>query len=213
LPSVAANASSTVALYPGGIASVWVYRAGLSEVGGVPVRPMLAITLVGGLIGSLLLLWTPSRLFDQILPWLLLTATLAIIFSRRIAPWLQHHVRIGKGLILFIQFLLGVYGGYFGGAVGLMMIAAWSVLTDIDLKTLNPPRTLMVAAANSVAILCFAIAGIVWWKETLILGTAAIAGGYFGAQLGRRLDPAHIRLATIVTAIGITAAFFLRAAI
>lgn len=212
LPSVAANASSTVALYPGGAASVWVYRAGLGQVGGVPLRPMLAATVVGGLVGGLLLLWTPSRMFDQILPWLLLIATLTIIFSPRIAPWLQRHVRIGRIPVLILQFLLGVYGGYFGGAVGLMMLAAWSLLTNADLKTLNPPRTLMVVSANTVAALCFILAGIVWWRETLILGAAAIAGGYFGAHLGRRLHPAHIRLATIVTAIGITAAFFIRAA-
>lgn len=212
LPSVAANASSTVALFPGGVASTWVYRTGLTQVGDVPVKPMLAATLAGGLAGSLLLLWTPSRLFDEILPWLLLIATLTIIFSPRVAPWLQRHVRIGRIPVLVLQFLLGVYGGYFGGAVGLMMLAAWSLLTNADLKTLNPSRTLMVTAANMVAVLCFIIAGIVWWRQTLVLGTAAIAGGYFGAHVGRRLNPAHIRLATIVTAIGITAAFFLRAA-
>lgn len=212
VPSVAANASSTVALYPGGIATAWVYRTGLNEVAGVPLKPMLAVTLIGGLIGSLLLLWTPSRLFDQILPWLLFVATLAIIFAPRIAPWIQRHARLGNGPILILQFLLGTYGGYFGGAVGLMMLAAWSLLGSVDLKALNPPRALMVITANSIAVLCFIVAGIVWWRQALILGAAAIAGGYFGAHLGRRLDPVYIRLATIVTAIGITTAFFLRSA-
>lgn len=212
VPSVTANASSTVALYPGGLASAWVYRQGLSEICGVPIRPMLAVTLVGGLAGSLLLLWTPSSAFDQILPWLLLIATLALAFGPRIAPWLQRRIQVGNGPILVLQFLLGVYGGYFGGAVGLMMIAAWSVLAGVDLKQLNPPRTLMVSAANTIAVLCFVAAGAVRWRETLILGAAAIVGGYLGAHLGRRLPPKIVRGATIALSVFMTALFFIRAA-
>ncbi|KQW73387.1 hypothetical protein ASE17_10735 [Phenylobacterium sp. Root77] len=212
VPSVAANASSTVALYPGGLASAWVYRQGLTEVCGVPIRPMLIVTLVGGLAGSLLLLWTPSSTFDVVLPWLLLTATLALAFGPTIAPWLQKHARLGAGPILALQFGLGVYGGYFGGAVGLMMMAAWSLLAGVDLKQLNPPRTLMVSAANSIAVLCFVIAGAVRWPETLIVGAGAIVGGYLGAHLGKRLDPRMVRAATIALSVVMTAVFFVRAA-
>jgi uncharacterized membrane protein YfcA len=211
VPSVAANASSTVALYPGGLASAWVYRQGLSEICGVPIRPMLVVTLAGGLAGSLLLLWTPSAAFDLILPWLLLVATLALAFGPRVAPWLQRHARIGPRPILVLQFLLGVYGGYFGGAVGLMMIAAWSLLAGVDLKQLNPPRTLMVSAANTIAVVCFAIAGAVRWRETLILAVAAVVGGYFGAHLGKRLNPKIVRAATIALSVFMTGLFFLRA--
>jgi uncharacterized protein len=212
VPSVAANASSTVALYPGGLASAWVYRQGLSEICGVPVRPMLAVTLAGGLAGSLLLLWTPSSAFDLILPWLLLVATLALAFGPRIAPWLQSRVQIGAGPILVLQFALGVYGGYFGGAVGLMMIAAWSLLAGADLKQLNPPRTLMVSAANTIAVLCFVVAGAVRWRETVVLAVAAVIGGYLGAHLGRRLDARLVRAATITLSVVMTILFFLRAA-
>ena len=122
LPSVNANASSTVALYPGGAASAWVYRAGLRPIGGVSIKVMLAVMLAGGLIGSLLLLWTPSSAFDHMLPWLLLTATLTMIFASRLAPWLHGHVSIGPKPVLALQLLLGVYSGFFGGAVGLMML-------------------------------------------------------------------------------------------
>ncbi|MBS0490361.1 sulfite exporter TauE/SafE family protein [Phenylobacterium sp. NIBR 498073] len=212
VPSVAANASSTVALYPGGLASAWVYRQGLTQVCGVPIRPMLAVTLIGGLAGSLLLLWTPSSTFDVILPWLLLTATLALAFGPRLAPWLQRHAQIGPGPILALQFALGVYGGYFGGAVGLMMMAAWSLLAGVDLKQLNPPRTLMVSAANTVAVVCFAIAGAVRWPQALMVALGALAGGYLGAHLGRRLDPRVVRAATIALSVAMTAVFFVRAA-
>lgn len=212
VPSVAANASSTVALYPGGLASAWVYRQGLTQVCGVPIRPMLIVTLIGGLAGSLLLLWTPSSTFDVILPWLLLTATLALAFGPKIAPWLQKHARLGPAPILAIQFALGVYGGYFGGAVGLMMMAAWSLLAGVDLKQLNPPRTLMVSAANSIAVLCFVVAGAVRWRETLLLAAGALIGGYLGAHIGRRLDPRVVRGATIALSVVMTVVFFVRAA-
>ncbi|WP_374577705.1 sulfite exporter TauE/SafE family protein [Phenylobacterium sp.] len=212
VPSIAANATSTVALYPGGLASAWVYRSGLGEVAGVPARPMLAVTLAGGLAGALLLLWTPSSAFDAILPWLLATATLALAFGPKVAPWLQRHAQLGAPPILVLQFALGVYGGYFGGAVGLMMMAAWSLLAGADLKALNPARTLMVSAANTVAVVCFALAGAVRWREALIVGATAILGGYLGAHLGRRLDPRLVRAATIALSVAMTVVFFVRAA-
>lgn len=212
VPSIAANATSTVALYPGGLASAWVYRSGLGEVAGVPARPMLAVTLAGGLAGALLLLWTPSSAFDAILPWLLATATLALAFGPKVAPWLQRHAQLGAPPILVLQFALGVYGGYFGGAVGLMMMAAWSLLAGADLKALNPARTLMVSAANTVAVVCFALAGAVRWREALIVGATAILGGYLGAHFGRRLDSGLVRAATIALSVAMTAVFFVRAA-
>lgn len=211
VPSVAANASSTVALYPGGAASAWVYRQGLTQVCGVPVRPVLAVTLAGGLAGALLLLWTPSTLFDRVLPWLLLAATLALAFGPRLGPWLRSRVHLGVGPVLAVQFLLGVYGGYFGGAVGLMMLAAWSLLDAADVKALNPARTLMVTAANTVAVLCFALAGVVHWPQTLVVALGAIVGGYGGARLGKRLPPGLVRAVTLALAAAMTAAFFLRA--
>ena len=211
LPSVQANASSTVALYPGGAASAWIYRVGLSHVCGVPLRPTLAATLVGGLAGAPLLLWTPTSLFDRVVPWLLLAATVALAFGSRLGPALRARFRAGMGTVLLIQLGLGVYGGYFGGAVGLMMMAAWSLLDDVDVKGLNAPRTLLVTAANSVAVLCFALAGAVRWPEAMLVGVGALAGGYGGARLGKMLPPAVVRLGTVVVAAGMTLHFFVRA--
>ncbi len=211
VPSVAANASSTVALYPGGAASAYVYRSGFGPICGAPAGSMLAVTLVGGLAGALLLLWTPTSMFDRLLPWLLLAATLMLAFGPRLGVALRARLTAGPGAVLAIQMLLGLYGGYFGGAVGLMMIAAWSLLQGADLKALNPARTLMVTAANTAAVLCFALAGAVEWLQTLMVGAGALAGGYLGAQAGRRLPAPAVRLATLAIAMGMTAAFFLRA--
>lgn len=211
LPSVAANASSTVALYPGGVASAWVYRDGLTRVEGLPIVPSLIATLLGGLAGALLLLWTPSSVFDRVLPWLLLAATVTLIFGPRLGAALRARLVAGPATIWAIQFVLGIYGGYFGGAVGLMMLATWSLITTADIKLLNPTRMVLVTAANTIAVLTFIMLGAVWWAQTLALGAGAIAGGYGGAHIGKRLPATAVRIITLGVAITITAAFFVRA--
>ena len=211
VPSVAANASSTVALYPGGAASAWVFRDGLQRVCGVPLRPTLIATLTGGSAGAILLLCTPPAVFDLILPWLLLIATIALALGPKIGSALRSRFRAGLVTILVIQFLLGVYAGYFGGAVGLMMIAAWSLLDHADLKALNAPRTLLVSAANTVAVLWFIAAGAVHWPETVVIGLGALLGGYVGAGAGKRLPSQAVRSATISIACVITVGFFFKA--
>jgi uncharacterized protein len=104
-----------------------------------------------------------------------------------------------------------VYAGYFGGAVGLMMLAAWSLVTRADIKALNPFRVMMVTAANTIAVLCFAVLNVVWWRQTIALGIGAIVGGYGGAHIGRRLPAQVVRTVTIVVALTITFSFFYRA--
>ena len=211
LPSVGANASSTVALYPGGAASVWVYRHGLTTVDGLPFVPSLIATLIGGLVGALLLVSTPSSVFDGVLPFLLLTATLTLLLGPRLGVALRARFAGGPVTVTAIQFVLGVYGGYFGGGVGLMMLAAWSLVANADIKTLNPLRMTMVTAANTIAVLCFVGLRVVWWPQALALGLGAIVGGYVGAHVGRRLPAALVRVVTIVLAVTITITFFYRA--
>ena len=211
IPSVGANASSTVALYPGGAASAWVYRDGLMSVDGLPFISSLVATLIGGFAGALLLIWTPSSVFDRLLPFLLLTATITLILGPRLGATLRARLAGRHVNVPALQFLLGVYGGYFGGAVGLMMLAAWSLVTTADIKALNPSRMMMVTAANTIAVLCFIGLGVVWWPQTLALGLGAIVGGYGGAHIGRRLPAPIVRAVTIVVAVTITIRFFYRA--
>lgn len=210
VPPVQANASSTVALFPGGAVSAWAYRDGLGPVGSVSMRKLLVATLFGGLAGAVLLLSTSSSTFSFVLPWLLLCASLTLAFGRRLGEALRRRWRIGASAVLAIQFALGVYGGYFGGAVGIMMMAVWGLLDTRDLKSLNAPRTLLVSAANSVAVITFAVAHAVRWPETIAMLVAAIAGGYSGAQVGRRASPALIRTGTLLVSAGITVAFFVK---
>ncbi|HEX3601717.1 MAG TPA: sulfite exporter TauE/SafE family protein, partial [Lacipirellulaceae bacterium] len=211
VPSVQANASSTVALYPGGVASVWAYRQSLSPVGNVRLVHLLYITLAGGACGALLLLGTPTKAFDVLLPWLLLIATIALAFGNKIGEALRRRCRVHPNFVLAIQFLLGVYGGYFGGGVGLMMLAMWGLLERRDLKSLNASRTLLVVAANTMAVLIFIVARAVFWREVIGMLLAATLGGYGGAQLGRRCPPAVLRGLTLSITVSITIAFFVRA--
>ena len=211
LPSVQANASSTVALFPGGIASAFGYREGLGPVAAVPLRALILVSVLGGMIGSVLLLHTPSITFNFVLPWLLLLATVALAFGRRLGESMRQHWSINTKTILAIQLCLGIYGGYFGGAVGIMMMASWRLLDRRDLKALNAPRTILVSATNTVAVLVFILAHAIRWPETLVMLVAATVGGYGGARIGRRATSRIIHAGTILVTASITAAFFVRA--
>ncbi len=210
VPSVQANASSTVALFPGGLASAWAYRGGVGAIGQVGIRPLLLATLAGGVIGAALLLYTSSKAFAFALPWLLLLASVALAVGRRVGEALRASRHPSPTLIVAVQFALGVYGGYFGGAVGIMMIALWGLFHGGDLQSLNAPRTVLVSAANVSAVVIFIVARAVHWPETLVMMSAAIVGGYGGAHLGRRAPPDMIRAGTLVLTFCVTLAFFVR---
>ena len=210
LPSVAANASSTVALLPGTLAGAWAWRHDFQSFEGIPLRWLIVISLAGGLAGAVLLLATPQRAFDDLLPWLLLTGTLAFAFGRQLGAALRSKLRIGRGAVLAAQVILAIYAGYFGGGVGIMMMAVWSLLGDIDIKAMSAGRTLLVSAANAVAVLCFAAWGPVRWPETLVMLVAAILGGYFGAVLARRVPGPLLRRFVILFSAAMTLVFFLR---
>jgi uncharacterized membrane protein YfcA len=210
VPSVNANASCTVGLLPGLSASAWAYRDGLGPIGPVALRPLLLVTLIGGILGALLLLGTSSKLFDFMLPWLLLLATVTLTFGRQWGEALRRRYHIRPAAVIAIQFALGVYGGYFGGAVGIMMTAVWSLLDIHDIKRLNAPRTLLVTATNSIAALIFVLAQAVRWRETVVLLVGAVLGGYCGAQIGRRAPSGWVRTGTLLIAYSITLLFFAR---
>jgi uncharacterized membrane protein YfcA len=141
----------------------------------------------------------------------MLIATLALAFGRQAGVILRHYVHIGPGVMLIGQFFLGIYGGYYGGAIGLLMVAIWSLVGEVDLKALNPPRIMLASAANAAAVATFMIAGAVRWPQTLIMLVAGVIGGYGGARLGRVLPSHLIRAVTLVCAVAITIVFFIRA--
>jgi uncharacterized protein len=210
LPPIAANASSTVALFPGTLASTWAYRDDLRGIAGISLKVLLPLSLAGGVIGAVLLLVTPGGAFDLVIPWLLLLATLTFAGGRHLGDWLRRYVTIGRRAFLAIQFILSIYGGYFGGAVGLMMMAVWTLIDTTELKTMAAPRTLLVSATNGSAVLCFTVAGAVHWPEMLAMMVSAIVGGYYGARFARHLPAVVLRWFVVALSATVTVAFFVR---
>jgi hypothetical protein len=212
MPPVTANATTTVALLPGNATSAWVYRRemeGLSRPS--PTRLTLA-SVAGGAIGAGLLLLLPADSFDAAVPWLLAFATVVLAFGKRLTAALRLG-RPGPAAILAGQFLLAIYGGYFGGAVGLMMLAFWTATTSLDPARGNPLRVVQVAAVYLTAAVIFVFAADVLSQplHLVALLAGAVLGGYAGAHVVRRLPPAMLRGLVLGTAVVMTGLFFVRA--
>lgn len=211
LPANAANATSNVSLLPGAATSAWAFRDELRPLGGVDVRLLAGITFAGGLLGSVLLVSTPTQVFDLMIPWLLLTAALVIAFGPRAAVALHRVVVIGPRTLIVGQALLGIYGGYFGGGVGMMLTATYGLLANITPRALFAPRTLMLAIANAAASIVFVATGLVRWNAGLPMLIGAVFGGWIGAKLGKRLTPGMVRGWTLTVTLLTTLVFFVRA--
>ena len=211
LPANTANATSNVALLPGAGASALAYRDELGPLGGVGWRTLAGITFVGGLAGSLLLVLTPSRAFDLIIPWLLLFAFAVMVFGKAASAWLHARVTIGRRTLLVAQGFLGIYGGYFGGGVGLITTAVYGLLAHVSVRDMFAPRTLMLAVANAAAALVFIGFGMVRWWACLPMLVGGIVGDWLGAKLGKRLSPNMVRGWTLLVTGATTAVFFWRA--
>ena len=210
-PANIANATSNLALMPGAATSAWAFRYELKPVGGVSVRVLAAITFVGGLAGSALLVVTPSQAFDLIVPWLLLVAFLAIAFGPQLAAWLGRRVTIGRGTLLVAQAVLGTYGGYFGGGVGIMTTATYGLLAGETPRGMFAPRTLMLAVANFAAAIGFVAMGMIRWDAAVPMIAGGLAGGWLGAVIGKRLPGGVVRWWTLLVTAATTAVFFARA--
>jgi uncharacterized membrane protein YfcA len=173
---------------------------------------MAVASLLGGAAGAALLLATPPGVFDRVIPWLLLLATAMLALGHRPRLLMERlGWQLGPGGSLATQAVLAIYGGYFGGAVGLMMLAAWSLLGRAEIKTQMPARTIMVCAANFAAACWFAAASVIAWGPTLAVLSGGIVGGYGGARLARRLPAGLVRAAVLAICAATTATFFARA--
>ncbi|MFN2546884.1 MAG: sulfite exporter TauE/SafE family protein [Myxococcales bacterium] len=212
LPSVAANASSTVALFPGQLTTAYAYREQLRDFDTLSMRLLVPLSLAGGVCGALLLLLTPQSTFDRVIPWLLLAGTIAFAFGPRLGPDLRRFLRIGGRTLVVLQFMLAVYGGYFGGAVGILMLALWSIGLGLDPAGSNPMRVTQLAAVYLTATVLFLFASDVLAAPLLPAGmlVGALVGGVAGAHLGRRLPARLLRAVVLATAVTMTVLYFLR---
>ena len=202
LGSVTANATSTVAIWPGTVGSIWGYRR---EMASTPRRMYLLTipSLVGGLAGALLLSWTRPAVFDRLVPFLILFATLLFMaqepVQRRLnsAKAAAHQSDKWLAAAMLFQLLVGIYGGYFGAGIGILMLAALSIIGLTDIHQMNGLKTLCGMTINGIAAIYFMVAGMVYWPYVLLMAVAAIAGGYGGAGTARKLGRKVVR-ATVI---------------
>lgn len=211
LPANVANATSNVALLPGAATSAAQFRDELGPIGGLSVRRLAAVTFAGGLAGSVLLVLTPSRAFDVIIPWLLLVGLVVMLFGKTASDWLHDRVTIGLSTLVAVQALLGFYGGYFGGGVGLMATAAYGLLAGVSPRAMFSVRTFMLAVSNFAAAILFVAVGLVRWWACVPMLLGAVLGGWLGARVGKRLPPGLVRAWTLLVTAATTAVFFVRA--
>lgn len=218
VPPIQANATSTVAIWPGSVASTGAYRRELAQQRRSLLYLMVGTSLIGGVLGAILLLNTPASTFESLLPYLLLTATLLFTFSGQITATL--HVRsIGKGrispvrlIVLSVaQFIIAAYGGYFGGGIGILMLSTLAMMgIEDNIHVLNGLKTLLASCINGVAVITFIIARAVFWPQAILMIVGAIIGGYGGAYYARKIDPRLVRYFVIAVGLAMTIYFFVR---
>jgi uncharacterized membrane protein YfcA len=215
LGSVTANATSTVAIWPGTVGSVWGYRRELRQAQ-PRFRILIVPSLIGGLTGALLLRWTSPVTFDHMVPYLILFATILLSLQEPVQRMLkiahtEGHTTTGwlVGAIAF-QFCVGVYGGYFGAGIGILMLAALGILGLTDIHEMNSLKVVFGGSINGIAALYFIWAGMVYWPDVLIMAMGAIAGGYGGAGMARKLGRKAVRRIVIAIGFGMAISLFIR---
>ena len=215
VPPIPANATNTLALWTGAAASGGAYRNRLD----VPVRvmlPLLITSLIGGIAGAVLLLRTPAHTFLRVLPWLMLGATLLFIFGKKLAGSRPSSVGHGAtaaaivGASIF-ELVVAVYGGYFGGGVGIVNLAMLAALGMTDIHAMNALKSILGTAINGIATVVFVVKGAIYWPQAIVMTTGALVGGYFGAHYAQRLPQAWIRWFVILAGAGMTVYFFFKA--
>lgn len=212
VPPIPANATNTIALWTAAAASGGAYRKRL-DVPRRVMRPLLAASLVGGLAGAFLLLKTPAHTFMRVLPWLTLGATLLFAFGKKLAgerKSLIEHDATGTALAAATLFQLGVavYGGYFGGGMGIVMLAMLAALGMTDIHAMNALKSVMGFVINGVAVVTFIVWRAVYWREGIVMIAGGILGGYLGAHYAQKVPQVWIRMFVVLVGAGMTVYFF-----
>jgi uncharacterized protein len=215
VPPVPANATNTFSLWVGITASGGAYRKRLDTARRVLI-PLFVTSLAGGLAGALLLIKTPSETFLRVIPWLMLAATLLFMFGKhltgRIAGGVSHTASSGAiAAACVFELFVAVYGGYFGGGMGMMTLAMLAALGMTDIHAMNALKVVLGAAINGVATLTFVVAKAVVWPEAIAVTLGAMLGGYFSAHYAQKLPQVWVRGFVILVGIYMTLYFFRRA--
>lgn len=210
-PPVMANATTAAGLWPASVSSVIGYRDSIGKDARRRALPLVVASLVGGTAGATLLLRTSDVTFVKLLPWLLLFATLVFTFGRTIGARLAKAKTAGAIAVVtatVAQLVVSTYGGYFGGGMGIMMLAIFTLLGMENIHEMNGIKNVLGALINGAAVTAFAIARLVDWRVAGTLAVGAVIGGYAGAALARRISVARVRILVLVLAWSLTIFFF-----
>jgi uncharacterized membrane protein YfcA len=215
VPPIPANATNALALWTGVTASGGAYRNRL-DVPGRVLLPLLITSFVGGIIGAFLLLKTPAHTFMRVLPWLMLGATLLFVFGKQLAGKRTSsvgHDATTAAIVGASIFELGVavYGGYFGGGVGIVNLAMLAAVGMTDIHAMNALKSILGIAINGIAALVFVVKGAIYWPQGIVMIAGALVGGYFGAHYAQKLPQAWVRNFVILVGTGMTVYFFVKA--
>ncbi|HVB62446.1 MAG TPA: sulfite exporter TauE/SafE family protein [Ktedonobacteraceae bacterium] len=224
-----ANATSTVALWPGTVASISAYRKELVKQDRLVLLVLGVTSLIGGVLGAELLIGTSQSTFVILLPYLLLLATVLFAVSTPITTWMRERRTAQRAqqesqesavavpgkvtwlrlvVIACFQLIIAVYGGYFGGGIGILMLATLGLMGMENIHEMNSVKTLLTALINGVALVIFIIRGIVEWPQALVMIAGAIIGGYGAAYFARKIDQRFVRVFVILVGLSMTVYFF-----
>jgi uncharacterized protein len=201
---VAANATSTLALWPASLSSTFAYRGDIKT----SRRWMAALgvtSLAGGLAGALLLVRTSDSSFLRLLPWLMLTAAATFTFGHKLRPASWHP---GLAVVVVVQLFIATYGGYFGGGMGIMMLATMALAGMTNIHEMNGLKSFLGVSINGVALITFILSGTISWKYGVVMAVGATLGGYSAAAFARKIEARYVRSFVIVVGWTMTAYFF-----
>jgi uncharacterized membrane protein YfcA len=218
MPPINANATNTVALWPGTMASVGAYRRELEgREKWKLVTPLLVVSIFGSVVGARLLLKTPQATFMRVVPWLLLSATLLFALGGKLSNWVRsraerhaHASQAAQAGVVLLQLAVAIYIGYFGAGAGILMLALLAIMGMENIHTMNAFKTLLASLANAIAMITFIHARAVVWPQAILMTVGAALGGYGGAWYAQKLDQKVVRYLVIAIGAGMTTYFFLR---
>ena len=217
VPAKYANATNTVAVWPGQLASIGGYRRQFEKLNRRMLVPLLITDVIGGILGALTLLRTPESIFTGLVPWLILSATLIFMMSGRVTRWVrsrsaggQHH-EFATAKAVVLQLVIAFYIGYFGAGAGILILAMLALLGMDDIHSMNALKALLTTVSNGVAMLLFILTpGAVRWPQAVLMIVASMLGGYFGAHYGQKAKPEHMRAIVIAIGFVLTAYYLVR---
>lgn len=212
IPPIAANATSAVAVFPGYLSGALGFLKELREIAPRRLAALLGLSLAGGVAGASMLLATPAPVFSFVIPWLLGGATLLFALGGNVADWAERNFKAEGPIGHLATFAACAYGGYFNGGLGIVLLALFSALGMRDLNQMNGLKNGMSFVLSGASVATFALAGIVWWPQAILMMASATLGGYLGATLARRLAASVIRAIVVCVGAAMTIAFATRGA-